>query len=49
MLPSLQAQFSQVIPTYTEYANASARIFAEYYYQVPEEKRPLLLLEPGTA
>jgi len=49
MHDSLKAQFSSPIPTYEEYAQAAATLFAAHYQDVPEEEKPLLLIEPGSA
>lgn len=46
---SLKEQFDVDIPSYDEYALASARIVAEHYSYIPEEERPVLFIEPGTA
>lgn len=47
MEPSLKAQFSSQIPTYQEYAESVAHIFADYF--ADKEKKPELLIEPGSA
>lgn len=47
MAPSLKAQFTTQIPTYQEYAESVAHIFADYF--VDKEKKPELLIEPGSA
>jgi diaminopimelate decarboxylase len=49
MADSLKEQFSYYIPTYTEYAETVAPLFAEHYGELPYEKQPLFLLEPGSA
>ncbi len=49
MHDSLKAQFTSPIPTYEEYAEAAAAPFADFYRDVPENERPLLLIEPGSA
>lgn len=49
MHDSLKAQFTSPIPTYEEYAEAAAAPFAAFYRDVPEQDRPLLLIEPGSA
>lgn len=49
MSDSLKAQFDSHIPSYTEYAEAVAISFKEHYKSVPEEQRPTLLIEPGSA
>ncbi len=46
MSDSLKVQFDSVIPTYEEYAQAVAPLFAEHF---KGEKKPLLLIEPGSA
>lgn len=47
MEDSLKSQFSCAIPSYEEYANASAYYFAEYFKNKPY--KPELLIEPGSA
>lgn len=47
MAESLKAQFDSEIPTYKQYAEAVAPIFAEYFKNT--EKKPMLLIEPGSA
>lgn len=47
MPDSLKHQFSSAIPTYQEYANAVASIFADYFRD--KDKKPELLIEPGSA
>ena len=47
MADSLKAQFDAEIPTYKQYAEAVAPIFAEHYKNA--EKKPMLLIEPGSA
>lgn len=49
MSDSLKEQFSSYIPTYSEYAEVVAPLFAEHYGKLPYEQQPLLLLEPGSA
>lgn len=44
---SLKAQFDSDIPTYEEYANAVAPLFAEHFKACND--KPLLLIEPGSA
>lgn len=44
---SLKLQFDSYIPTYEEYANAVAPLFAEHYKNY--KNKPLLLIEPGSA
>lgn len=47
MADSLKAQFSSVIPDYTAYAEAAARVFADYF--ADKEVKPELIIEPGSA
>lgn len=47
MADSLRAQFTSVIPEYKEYAEATARVFAEYFKR--KDQKPELLIEPGSA
>ncbi len=47
MADSLKAQFDAEIPTYAEYAQAVAPLFAERFKD--SEKKPTLLIEPGSA
>lgn len=47
MADSLKAQFDSAIPTYEEYAEAVAPVFAEHFMN--RDKKPLLLIEPGSA
>ena len=47
MADSLKAQFSSVIPDYTAYAEAAARVFANYF--ADKEVKPELIIEPGSA
>lgn len=47
MADSLKAQFDSEIPTYKQYAEAVAPIFAEHFKNV--ENPPMLLIEPGSA
>lgn len=47
MEESLKKQFDSAIPTYEEYANLVAPLFAEHYKN--SETKPLLLIEPGSA
>ena len=44
---ALKAQFDSAIPTYDEYANTVATVFAEHYKNCTD--KPLLLIEPGSA
>lgn len=44
---SLKLQFDSAIPTYEEYANEVAPLFAEHYKNC--KNKPLLLIEPGSA
>lgn len=47
MAPSLQAQFDSEIPTYQQYAQAVATLFAERFQNAAH--KPTLLIEPGSA
>lgn len=47
MEDSLKLQFDTEIPTYEEYAMEVASVFAEHF--ATAEKKPLLLIEPGSA
>lgn len=47
MSDSLKAQFDSKIPTYTEYANVVAPLFAEHFKDA--QHPPTLLIEPGSA
>ncbi len=47
MPESLKCQFSSAIPTYQEYAQAVAPLFAEHFKNA--ENKPMLLVEPGSA
>lgn len=47
MADSLKAQFSAHIPSYQEYAEAAAQVFADYF--VGNGVEPELLIEPGSA
>ncbi len=47
MADSLKAQFDCDIPTYEQYAEVVASIFAEYFKNA--DKKPMLLIEPGSA
>lgn len=47
MADSLKSQFDSEIPTYRQYATAVASIFADHFQNI--EKKPLLLIEPGSA
>ncbi len=47
MHESLKAQFDSEIPTYEQYAEAVAPLFAEHYGDRAD--KPLLLIEPGSA
>lgn len=47
MADSLKAQFDSEIPTYKQYAQAVAPIFAEHFKNT--ENKPMLLVEPGSA
>ena len=47
MEPALASQFSSV-PTYEDYADQTAALVAAHYRNLPEERKPVLLTEPGT-
>lgn len=47
MADSLKAQFSCEIPDYTAYAEAAAKVFADYF--ADKNVKPELLIEPGSA
>lgn len=47
MADSLKAQFDAEIPSYKQYAEAVAPVFADYFKDKP--KKPTLLIEPGSA
>ena len=47
MAPSLKAQFDTEIPTYKQYAQAVAPVFADRFKAV--DNKPMLLIEPGSA
>ena len=47
MADSLKAQFTSVIPDYTAYAEAAARVFADYF--ADKDGKPELIIEPGSA
>lgn len=47
MAPEFAAQFDNV-PTYEDYSKAVASVFAEHYKDYPNEKKPMLITEPGT-
>ena len=46
--PFLAAQFNQEIPTFEEYAEMVAGEFRRQYSGLPEDEKPLLVVEPGT-
>lgn len=47
MAESLKAQFTNKMPDYQEYAEATATVFADYF--ADKDVRPELLIEPGSA
>jgi len=47
MADSLKVQFDSEIPTYKQYAQAVAPVFAEHFKNT--ENKPMLLIEPGSA
>lgn len=46
--PKLVSQFEQEIPAFDEYAAVVAGTFAEHFSELPEDRKPLLIVEPGT-
>lgn len=49
MPESLKKQFNSEIPTFEEYAEVAATVFADYFKDYSFEDKPELLLEPGSA
>lgn len=49
MPDSLKSQFDVEIPKYEDYANAVAPQFRNFFKDVDESKKPMLIIEPGTA
>ncbi|MCM1257602.1 MAG: pyridoxal-dependent decarboxylase [Roseburia sp.] len=49
MPDSLKKQFDSEIPTYQDYANESASVIKQHYAHLDDSKKPMLLLEPGSA
>ncbi len=49
MADSLKKQFNSEIPTYKEYAAEVAPVFAEHFKNLPEDEKPMLIIEPGSA
>ena len=47
MADSLKAQFDSEIPTYKQYAEAVAPVFADHFKDI--ENKPMFLIEPGSA
>lgn len=47
MADSLKAQFDSEIPTYKQYAETVATVFAEHFKNIAN--KPMLLIEPGSA
>ncbi len=45
---ALLKQFACKVPSYEEYAEVTAKIFAEHYQEVDNDKKPILFTEPGT-
>ena len=45
--PDFAAQFSQPIPSFREYAELVAGVFKRKYGDLPPERRPELIVEPG--
>jgi len=48
MEPCLANQFNQEIPTFEDYAENVAAVFAKEYSHLPESEQPMLIVEPGT-
>ena len=46
--PDFAAQFHQIIPSFSDYADLVAGAFAEKYAGLPPEECPLLVVEPGS-
>jgi diaminopimelate decarboxylase len=49
MSDSLKVQFDTDIPTYDDYANAVATQFRDFFKDVDASRRPMLIIEPGSA
>ena len=49
MTEQLKKQFDRHVPTFDEYADVSAAVFAKYVNSQPGRHRPVLIIEPGTA
>ncbi len=49
MADCLKEQFEGHIPCYEEYARVVATEFSRHYGAYPEDKKPMLLIEPGSA
>lgn len=49
MPEKLKAQFPVTIPSFAEYAEVASKPFQDYFGARPENERPELLIEPGTA
>lgn len=49
MEESLALQFDMPVPTYFDYSQAIASVFATEYSMLPLEKKPELFIEPGSA
>lgn len=47
MEPEFKAQFDDV-PSYEEYAQCVAGLFAQHYKDIPDNEKPILITEPGT-
>jgi diaminopimelate decarboxylase len=45
----LAKQFNCNVPSYSDYASIIASRFKEYFKNIPENRKPKLILEPGTA
>lgn len=49
MSDDFKGQFTDYIPTYSEYAKEVATVFADFYSSVTNDEKPLLLIEPRSA
>ena len=47
MPEDMKKQFADKIPSFNEYAEVSAKVFANYFKT--KTKKPILIIEPGTA
>lgn len=49
MEETLKKQFNVYIPSFEEYADVIAKVFATNYSMYPEDVQPKLFIEPGSA